>query len=106
LIAKVNQVRAANKNDQAWTQLTIWVSSVVAEALIIGCCLWWSTWGPVWAAVWVAVGAITWAASMAVDSLYFDVKDFYLQNKDDFLRQKKSRITEAILQWVHNKKEW
>jgi hypothetical protein len=23
LIAKVNQVRAANKNDQAWTQLTI-----------------------------------------------------------------------------------
>jgi hypothetical protein len=35
---------------------------------------------------------------MAVDSLYFDVKDFYLQNKDDFLRQKKSKITEAILQ--------
>ena len=106
LIAKVNEARASNKNDQAWTQLGIWVSSVVAEALIIGFCLWWSSWGPVWAAVWIAVGAITWAASMAVDSLYFDVKDFYLQNKDDFLRQKKSRITEAILQWVHNKKVW
>ena len=106
LIEKVNKVRAANKYNQAARQLGIWVSSVVAEALIIGFCLWWSSWGPVWAAVWIAVGAITWAASMAVDSLYFDVKDFYLQNKDDFLRQKKSRITEAILQWVHNKKEW
>ena len=105
LIAKVNQARAANKKNQAWTQLGIWVSSVAVEAIIIGLYLWWS-WGPVWAAVWVAVWAVTWVASMAADSLYFDVKDFYLQNKDDFLRQKKSRITEAILQWIHNKKEW
>lgn len=106
LIEKVNKVRAENKYNQAARQLGIWVSSVVAEALIIGCCLWWSTWGPVWAAVWVAVWAVTWVASMAVDSLYFDVKDFYLQNRDDFLRQKRSRITEAILQGVHNQKEW
>jgi hypothetical protein len=33
-----------------------------------------------------------------VDAYYFDVVDFYTQNRDDFLRQKKSRITEAILQ--------
>ena len=106
LIEKVNQVRAANKTDQAWTQLRIWISSVAIEALIIWSYLWWASWGPVWAAVWVAVWAFTWVVSVAYDSLYFDVKDFYLQNKDDFLRQKKSRITEAILQWLHNKKEW
>ena len=50
LIEKVNKVRAANKYNQAARQLGIWVSSVVAEALIIGFCLWWSSWGPVWAA--------------------------------------------------------
>jgi hypothetical protein len=35
---------------------------------------------------------------MGVDSLYFDVQDFYLQNKEDFIREKKSKINQAILQ--------
>lgn len=42
---------------------------------------------------------------MGVDSLYFDVQDFYKQNKEDFLRQKYSQLNQAILQGIHNKKE-
>jgi hypothetical protein len=38
------------------------------------------------------------AVSIGVDSLYFDVQDFYLQNKDDFIRETRSEINQAILQ--------
>jgi hypothetical protein len=35
---------------------------------------------------------------MGADSLYYDVEDFYLQNKEDFVREKKAKINQAILQ--------
>ena len=105
LIAKVNEVRARNKNIQAWTQLWIWVSSVFIEAMLIWG-TWCSAWGPVWTLIWVAVWAIAATASIWVDALIFDVRNFYLQRKDDLIRQKKSSITEAILQWIHNQKKW
>ena len=108
LINKVNEVRANNKKNQANMQLWIWIWSVLFEAWIIVYCVaaWTSTWGPFWAAVWFAVWALTTAASIWVDSLYYDVKDFYLQNKEDFIREKKSKINQAILQWLHSKKNW
>ena len=108
LIAKVNEVRAENKRNQADRQLWIWIWSVLVEGWIITACVltWTSTWGPVWALIWLAVWAVATAASMGVDSLYFDVQDFYLQNKEDFIREKKSKINQAILQWLHNKKHW
>lgn len=56
-------------------------------------------------AIGLGIGAVSAAASIGVDSLYFDVKDFYLQNKEDFLRQKTSRLQQTILQGIHNKKE-
>jgi hypothetical protein len=56
--------------------------------------------------IWLAVWAVATAASLGVDSLYFDVQDFYLQNKEDFIREKKSKINQAILQWLYNKKNW
>jgi hypothetical protein len=37
--------------------------------------------------------------------LYFDVQDFYLQNKEDFIRQKKAQLNQAILQGLHNQKK-
>ena len=108
LIAKVNEVRAENKRNQAAWQLGIWIWSVVLEWWIIAACtlIWTSTGWGVWALIWLAVWAIATWASMWVDSLYFDVNDFYLQNKEDFIRQKKSKINQAILQWYHNKKKW
>ncbi|MDR0649909.1 MAG: hypothetical protein LBG59_00440 [Candidatus Peribacteria bacterium] len=45
------------------------------------------------------------AASMGVDALYFDVQDFYLQNKEDYIRQSRAQLKQAILQHLHNKKE-
>ena len=108
LIKKVNEVRANNKKNQAYMQLWIWIWSVLAEAWVIVYCVaaWTSTWGPFWAVIWLAIWALTTAASIWVDSLYYDVKDFYLQNKEDFIREKKSKINQAILQWIYNKKNW
>ena len=106
LIAKVNEVRAENKRNQAAWQLGIWIWSVVLEWWIIAACtlVWTSTGWGVWALIWLAVWAIATWASMWVDTYYFDVQDFYLQNKEDFVREKKSKINQAILQWLHNKK--
>ena len=108
LIAKVNEVRANNKNKQANWQLWIWIWSVLVEGWIITACVlaWTSTWGPAGMLIWLAVWAVATAASLGVDSLYFDVQDFYLQNKEDFIREKKSKINQAILQWLYNKKNW
>ena len=108
LISKVNELRWKNKRNQAWRQLWIWLSSVAIEALWILAlyAATWSAWWLIGAAIWVAVWALTMAASFGVDSLYFDVKDFYLQNQEDFLRQTRAQLKQAILQWIHNKKEW
>ena len=108
LIAKVNEVRADNKRNQAAWQLGIWIWSVVVEWwLILACTLVWTWTGWwVWALIWLAVWAIATWASLWVDTYYFDVQDFYLQNKEDFIREKKSKINQAILQWIHNKKNW
>ena len=108
LISKVNELRWKNKRNQAWRQLWIWLSSVAIEALWILAlyAATWSVWWPIGAAIWVAVWALTIAASFGVDSMYFDVKDFYLQNQEDYLRQTRAQLKQAILQWIHNKKEW
>jgi hypothetical protein len=57
LIAKVNEVRANNKRNQAAWQLGIWIWSVVAEWWIIAVCtlVWTSTGWWVWAIIWLAV---------------------------------------------------
>lgn len=107
LIAKVNEVRAENKRNQAAWQLGIWVASVAIEGLLI----WafaaaWSAGWPVGTLIGLWVWALTMAVSMGIDSLYFDVQDFYKQNKEDFIRQKRSQVNQAILQWIHNKKAW
>ena len=106
LISKTNELRWKNKSKQAWRQLWIWISSIAIE--------WFAIWlmgsaasgWPIWVAVGLGVWALTMAASFWVDNLYFDVADFYLQNQEDFLRQKRSQLKQAILQWIYNKKQW
>ena len=105
LIAKVNEIRASNKYTRAGVQLGIGISSVAIEALLM-CTSLWSAWGPIGTLIGVWVGGLTAAAAIGVDTLYFDVKDFYLQNKEDFLRQKRSQLNQTILQWLYNKENW
>ena len=105
LIAKVNEIRASNKYTRANVQLGIGVVSVAIEALLM-CTSLWSAWWPIGALIWAWVGGLTAAAAIGVDTLYFDVKDFYLQNKEDFLRQKRSQLNQTILQWLYNKENW
>ena len=105
LIAKVNEIRASNKYTRANVQLGIGISSVAIEALLM-CTSLWSAWGPIGTLIGVWVGGLTAAAAIGVDTLYFDVKDFYLQNKEDFLRQKRSQVNQTILQWLYNKEKW
>ena len=105
LIAKVNEIRASNKYTRANVQLGIGISSVAIEALLM-CTSLWSAWGPIGTLIGVWVGGLTAAAAIGVDTLYFDVKDFYLQNKEDFLRQKRSQLNQTILQWLYNKENW
>jgi len=106
LIEKVNELRANNKKNQANCQLWIGIWSVLVEwGIIIACtAAWTSVWWGVWALVWLAVWAVATWVSMGADSLYYDVEDFYLQNKEDFVREKKAKINQAILQWIYNKK--
>jgi hypothetical protein len=42
---------------------------------------------------------------MGVDTLYYDVRDFYLQDKEDYIRKTRAEVKQAILQHLHNKKE-
>lgn len=105
-IAKVNEIRAQNKKNQAWTQLAIGVASLAVELwiLIVATSIGSTAW-PIGTMVGLAVGAISMAVSMGVDALYFDVQDFYKQNKEDYIRQSRSELKQAILQHLHNKKE-
>jgi hypothetical protein len=48
---------------------------------------------------------LTVAASLGVDTLYYDVRDFYLQDKEDYIRKTRAEVKQAILQHLHNKKE-
>ena len=105
LIAKVNEIRASNKYTRANVQLGIGVASVAIEALLMFTSLW-SVWGPIGTLIGFWVGGLTAAAAIGVDTLYFDVKDFYLQNKEDFLCQKRSQLNQTILQWLYNKENW
>lgn len=107
LISEINKVRGDNKHNQALFQLWVWLWSVVAEWLVILwiCAGWWSYWWPIWTLVWLAVWAAAWGISEAGDALYYDVKDFYVQNDEDFLRQSRWKIKQGILQLVHNYKK-
>ena len=108
LIEKINEVRAANKRDQATSHLFWWLSSIAIEGayIIAACLITWSYWWPLWVVVWLAAWAIAWGWSEAMDALYYNVKDFYTQNSDDFLRQTRWELKQAILQWIHNYKMW
>ena len=47
---------------------------------------------------------MTAAVRIGADALYFDTHDYYLQNREDFLRQSRAELRQAVLQGLHNQK--
>lgn len=104
-INKINSLRAQNKISQANTQLVIALSSFAAElGIVVAAAQIGAIWWPLGILVWLVVGAISAAVSHGVDVLYYDVQDFYKQNKEDYIRQSKTKLKQSILQHLHNKK--
>ena len=100
LISKVNEVRWEILRDQATMQLIIWMWSVLLEAAVIvaACVWWWSLAGPWWTVIWVVVWIIAAAASIWYDELYANKKEFYAQNRYDFINQRRTKIKQSIVQ--------
>jgi len=100
LVSKINQVRGEILKDNAKVQLWIWVWPLLLEAaVIIGiCAAWWSVAPWIWTAIWVVVWVLSWLASSAYDSLVGEVKEFYAQNRYDFINKKRTEVKQSIVQ--------
>ncbi len=104
---KVSEIRAKNKSNQAYFHLATAIGSLIIEMGILGMiayssATWWSLWWPWWLAIGLAVGIICRGVDTAADALYFDVRNFYLQTKDHYIRQQRTAIKQAVLQVTHN----
>ncbi len=100
LESKINSLRGDIMKDEATTQLIIWIWSVLVElATIVWICVaWGSVCWPIWTVVWVAIWIIAATVSIGVDTLYYDKKEFYSQNRHDFINQSRTWIKQAIVQ--------
>lgn len=108
LISKINKIQGENMHNQATFHLCTWLWSFLLEWLIVlwTCAGYWSSGWPVWTIIWLAVWVATWGVDIAWDALYFDVRNFYMQNDENYLRQSRWKIKQSILQWIHNYKMW
>ena len=107
-VKKINEIRWEILKDKAHAQLWIGAASLVAEAAII---MWyflsaWALWWPVWLAIWLIVWAITFATSVLVDELYYDKKEFYSQNRYDYINQERTVIKQSIVQLLESDRLW
>ena len=100
LASKINEVRWQILKDKATMQLIIGLWSVALEALtiLVTCIVWWSVAWPWWTVIWIAVWIIAAAASIWYDELYANKKEFYAQNRYDFINQKRTKIKQSIVQ--------
>lgn len=107
-IKKINDIRWEIMNDRANIQLWIWIATLLAEAAVIiwVCAAWWSMWWPIWLAVWLIVWAISFATSVLVDELYYDKKDFYSQNRYDYINKERTTIKQSIVQLLESDRLW
>jgi len=48
------------------------------------------------------IGAVFYGVDEAADRLYYDVRNFYSQNKEDYIKQYRTELKQAILQTKHN----
>ncbi len=93
---KLNTQRSSTKREHQWVQF--WVSVALTALNIIGTCAAASSVVPgLGTVVWAVIGVLGYAASQAVD-IYYDKVEFYLQNEEDFKRQYRTEIKQAIVQ--------
>ncbi len=99
LVSKLNSIRWQVLQDEATAQLIIWVWWVLAEALWLFCvcAAGWSVGWPIGTALWVCIGVIVWAISM-ITSSYHASKEFYSQNRHDFINKKRAEVKQSIVQ--------
>jgi hypothetical protein len=107
-IKKINDIRWEIMHDRANMQLWIGMATLLAEAAVIiwVCAAWWSMWWPIWLAVWLIVWAISFATSVLVDELYYDKKDFYSQNRYDYINKERTTIKQSIVQLLESDRLW
>ena len=100
LAAKVNELRWEIMKDNANIQLIIWLWSIWAEILALAgvCAAWGSVTWPWWTVIWAAVWLLAWAISIWYDEFYGKKKEFYAQNRYDFINQKRTKIKQSIVQ--------
>ena len=100
LVKKVNEVRWEILRDNARVQLIIWLWSILTEVLALAavCAAWWSVTWPRWTAVWAVVWLLTAVATIWYDELYGNKKEFYAQNRYDFINKKRTEVKQSIVQ--------
>ncbi|MCK9467040.1 MAG: hypothetical protein M0P94_01815 [Candidatus Absconditabacterales bacterium] len=103
-IKKINEVRGEMMHDRARAQLGVGISVLLLEAaVVIGA---WaaggSLAGPVGLAVGLIIGAVYYFASELIDELYYDKKDFYSQNRYDYINQERTVIKQSIIQLLES----
>ena len=98
-IAKYNEMRWQLMRSSANTHLAIGLATAVPEFVLLWLALA-SAWPPGWVAwaVWIAGAVVAVTADHFVDTLYFDVQNLYAQNKEDFKKQYRTEIKQAIVQ--------
>ncbi len=106
-VAKVNEARASVKRDRATFELLMGAASIVLEMSIIVVCtsVWWAAWSvvpgignAVGLVVGLVVGVVTFIIQDMVGQLYYDKLEFYTQNREDYIKQDRTDIKQAILQ--------
>ena len=111
LVKKINEVRGQAKQDEATAQLLIWLGWVALEALALRgvCAAGGSVWWPIWTVVGLCVWAIIAAASF-ITSSHYEKKEFYAQNRYDFINKKRTEVKQSIVQLFEsdrlNMHEW
>lgn len=106
-IAKVNEARASVKRSRANFELFMGAVSIALELWIILTCsaVGWTAWSvvpgignAVGFVVGLVVGVVTFVIQDMVGQLYYDKLDFYTQNREDYIKQDRTNIKQAILQ--------
>lgn len=96
--ARKNNEEKKQKWHLAIDTVWIWIPAVWAtSAAIYGLYTWLAASWPAWWIVLWWVAAAEWI-KYGADKLYFEVQDFYKQNKADFAQQSLTQVKQAILQ--------
>ncbi|MCF7835407.1 hypothetical protein K9M48_05195 [Candidatus Gracilibacteria bacterium] len=106
-IAKVNEARASVKKDKAYFELAMGAASIVLElGIILSASYIGAAAGSVVPGVGnaiglvigLAVGVLIFTVQEMVNQLYYNKLEFYTQNREDYIKQDRTDIKQAILQ--------